>query len=69
MIRKFKREPLREDINSVEGSIVRWGWISEPVGVSIPDAFTRSGLMEQISTTADRSDYLWYSIRYSDLCG
>ncbi|MQL82322.1 hypothetical protein Taro_014801 [Colocasia esculenta] len=39
-----------------------WSWIGEPVGISKSSAFTKKGLLEQISTTADSSDYLWYSI-------
>ncbi|KAF7805570.1 beta-galactosidase 8-like [Senna tora] len=62
MTSSFTREPLREDINSVEGSMARWVWISEPVGISGADTFTRRGLLEQITTTADKSDYLWYSL-------
>ena len=32
------------------------------MGISKSDAFTKTGLQEQINTTADVSDYLWYSI-------
>ncbi|KAG6417938.1 hypothetical protein SASPL_120135 [Salvia splendens] len=39
-----------------------WSWIYEPVGVSSNNAFTKPGLLEQINTTADQSDYLWYSL-------
>ena len=41
-----------------------WSWVSEPVGISKSNAFNASGLLEQINTTADVTDYLWYSIRY-----
>lgn len=41
-----------------------WSSIDEPVGISKSSAFARDGLLEQINTTADSSDYLWYSIRY-----
>ena len=41
-----------------------WSWIYEPVGISSNNAFTKPGLLEQINTTADQSDYLWYSLRY-----
>lgn len=41
-----------------------WSYVREPVGISKADAFTRNGLVEQINTTADASDYLWYSIRW-----
>lgn len=40
-----------------------WSYVKEPVGISKADAFSRHGLVEQINTTADASDYLWYSIR------
>ncbi|KAJ8641769.1 hypothetical protein MRB53_018463 [Persea americana] len=40
-----------------------WSWVSEPVGISKSNAFNASGLLEQINTTADVTDYLWYSIR------
>ncbi|VFQ98096.1 unnamed protein product [Cuscuta campestris] len=40
-----------------------WSWIKEPVGISSNKAFPKVGLLEQINTTADKSDYLWYSLR------
>ncbi|KAF7805571.1 beta-galactosidase 8 [Senna tora] len=61
-ISSFTREPLKEDGDSLDGSSSGWSWISEPVGISKADAFTKVGLLEQINTTADRSDYLWYSL-------
>ncbi|VFQ96605.1 unnamed protein product [Cuscuta campestris] len=45
-----------------EASLSDWSWITEPVGISSDNAFTRVGLVEQINTTADQSDYLWYSL-------
>ncbi|XP_072961559.1 beta-galactosidase 6 [Typha angustifolia] len=39
-----------------------WSYIVEPVGISKSNAFTKAGLLEQINTTADSSDYLWYSV-------
>ncbi|KAJ3682655.1 hypothetical protein LUZ60_015228 [Juncus effusus] len=39
-----------------------WSYVNEPVGISKGDAFTRNGLVEQINTTADVSDYLWYNL-------
>lgn len=41
-----------------------WSWFNEPVGISSENAFTKLGLLEQINTTSDQSDYLWYSLRY-----
>ncbi|CAA6662429.1 unnamed protein product [Spirodela intermedia] len=46
----------------VQTSSEAWSSIDEPVGVSKSSAFARDGLLEQINTTADSSDYLWYSI-------
>ncbi|CAH9130257.1 unnamed protein product [Cuscuta epithymum] len=42
-------------------SATSWNWLNESVGISSSKAFTKNGLLEQISTTADQSDYLWYS--------
>lgn len=41
-----------------------WSWYMESVGVSGNNSFTASGLLEQINTTKDTSDFLWYSTRY-----
>lgn len=38
-----------------------WSWVNEPVGISSQNAFMKLGLAEQINTTGDKSDYLWYS--------
>ncbi|XP_073137651.1 beta-galactosidase 8-like [Henckelia pumila] len=40
----------------------QWSWFREPVGISSKSAFVLLGLVEQINTTADKSDYLWYSM-------
>lgn len=69
MISSFATESLKEKVDSLDSSSSGWSWISEPVGISTPDAFTKSGLLEQINTTADRSDYLWYSLRYMSFQG
>lgn len=39
-----------------------WEWYKEQVGILTNNSFTRPGLLEQINTTRDRSDYLWYTI-------
>ncbi|XP_020269243.1 beta-galactosidase 8-like isoform X2 [Asparagus officinalis] len=39
-----------------------WQWYKEQVGTSTMNSFTRQGLLEQINTTRDRSDYLWYTM-------
>ncbi|XP_057449008.1 beta-galactosidase 8-like [Lotus japonicus] len=62
MISSFTAESLKEKVDSLDGSSSGWSWISEPIGISKDDSFSKSGLLEQINTTADRSDYLWYSL-------
>ncbi|GAU12955.1 hypothetical protein TSUD_97660 [Trifolium subterraneum] len=64
MISSFATESLKEEVDSLDGSSSGWSWISEPVGISKADAFSKPGLLEQINTTADRSDYLWYSLSF-----
>ncbi|XLR40997.1 hypothetical protein S83_025657, partial [Arachis hypogaea] len=61
MISSFTTESSKAD-TSLEASTSGWSWISEPVGISKADSFAKIGLVEQINTTADRSDYLWYSL-------
>ncbi|PNY07301.1 beta-galactosidase 8-like protein [Trifolium pratense] len=61
-ISSFATESSKEEVDSLDGSSSGWSWISEPVGISKADAFAKPGLLEQINTTADRSDYLWYSL-------
>ncbi|CAI8595674.1 unnamed protein product [Vicia faba] len=61
-ISSFATESVKEEVDSLGSSSSGWSWISEPVGISKDDAFTKFGLLEQINTTADRSDYLWYSL-------
>ena len=62
-ISNFTSKSSNENIGALENSTSGWSWTSEPVGISKDDAFTKTGLLEQINTTADRSDYLWYSLR------
>ncbi|KAK2380321.1 beta-galactosidase [Trifolium repens] len=64
MISSFATESSKEKVDSLDGSSSGWSWISEPVGISKADAFSKHGLLEQINTTADRSDYLWYSLSF-----
>lgn len=59
---KFISQPSKDDTSSSGASFSGWSWINEPVGISSQSAFTKTGLLEQINTTADKSDYLWYSI-------
>lgn len=63
-IPRFTLQSLNIDADSPETLGSQWSWINEPVGISRKDAFSKPGLLEQINTTADKSDYLWYSIRY-----
>ncbi|KAK9936284.1 hypothetical protein M0R45_013133 [Rubus argutus] len=39
-----------------------WGWYKERIGIWSNSSFSNSGLLEQISTTKDTSDFLWYTI-------
>ncbi|XP_074329334.1 beta-galactosidase 6-like [Apium graveolens] len=38
-----------------------WSWYEEKVGVNGKNSFTTSSLLEQINTTKDTSDFLWYT--------
>ncbi|XP_074295846.1 beta-galactosidase 8-like [Silene latifolia] len=62
MLPKFIPQSLKYNLDSsgVLGS--SWSWFSEPIGISKKSAFVKPGLLEQINTTSDQSDYLWYSI-------
>lgn len=59
-ISKFVTQSTEADGSGA--SLSGWTWVNEPVGISSDNAFTKTGLMEQINTTADKSDYLWYSL-------
>jgi hypothetical protein len=46
---------------------LNWSWMPENLKPFMTDkrgSFKRNGLLEQISTGTDRSDYLWYRTRY-----
>ncbi|KAL5581256.1 hypothetical protein UlMin_013698 [Ulmus minor] len=62
MIPSFLRQSLINDVDSSDSLGSAWSWINEPVGISKKDSFIKPGLLEQINTTADKSDYLWYSL-------
>lgn len=62
MIPTFVYESLSEVVDSSATVNADWSWINEPVGISKNDSFVKPGLLEQINTTADSSDYLWYSL-------
>ncbi|XP_051128365.1 beta-galactosidase 6-like isoform X2 [Andrographis paniculata] len=38
-----------------------WSWYKEKVGIWSNNSFEASGLLEQINTTKDSSDFLWYT--------
>lgn len=63
-IAKFVRQPSKDDTTATDAFLSGWSWVIEPVGISSDIAFIKPGLLEQINTTADQSDYLWYSLRY-----
>ncbi|GFQ04067.1 beta-galactosidase 8 [Phtheirospermum japonicum] len=60
----FVRQPWKDETTATDVSLSGWSWINEPVGIYSDIAFTKPGLLEQINTTADQSDYLWYSLSY-----
>lgn len=62
VIPNFVHQSLNGDADSADTLGSSWSWIYEPVGISKNDAFVKPGLLEQINTTADKSDYLWYSL-------
>lgn len=64
IIRRFVATSVRVELSASKAISSDWSYFSEPVGISSDDAFSKAGLTEQINTTADQSDYLWYSIRY-----
>lgn len=65
MVPSFIHQSLNSNVDSSEAIGSDWSWINEPVGISLDSAFVKLGLLEQINTTADKSDYLWYSLRYT----
>ncbi|GMI81634.1 beta-galactosidase 8 [Hibiscus trionum] len=62
VIPSFMHESLNTNADSTDLIGSGWSWINEPVGISKASASSRLGLLEQINTTADQSDYLWYSL-------
>lgn len=62
MVPSFIHQSLNSNVDSSEAIGSDWSWINEPVGISLDSAFVKLGLLEQINTTADKSDYLWYSL-------
>ncbi|KAE8656708.1 Beta-galactosidase 1 [Hibiscus syriacus] len=62
VIPSFMHESLNTNVDSTDSIGSGWSWLNEPVGISKAGAFNKLGLLEQINTTADKSDYLWYSL-------
>lgn len=62
LVPSFSHQSLQVAADSSDAIGSGWSYINEPVGISKDDAFTKPGLLEQINTTADQSDYLWYSL-------
>lgn len=49
-----------------EPSALQWSWRVEPLKKQLEDkkfSFQSNQLLEQITTTFDESDYLWYMTR------
>ncbi|CAH1435081.1 unnamed protein product [Lactuca virosa] len=61
-IRRFVAKNIGNELIASEEISSDWSYVSEPIGISSNNAFKKPGLVEQINTTADQSDYLWYSI-------
>ncbi|XAR59765.1 Beta-galactosidase [Bertholletia excelsa] len=64
-IPKFIRQSSNGDADTSGAVLSGWSWFNDPVGISSTNAFNKVGLLEQINTTADKSDYLWYSISFN----
>ncbi|KHG08626.1 Beta-galactosidase 8 -like protein [Gossypium arboreum] len=64
VIPSFMHESLNTNADSTDSIGSGWSWINEPIGISKASAFNKLGLLEQINTTADKSDYLWYSLSF-----
>ncbi|KAH9660869.1 Beta-galactosidase 8 [Citrus sinensis] len=63
LVPSFSRQSLQVAADSSDAIGSGWSYINEPVGISKDDAFTKPGLLEQINTTADQSDYLCTNIK------
>ncbi|CAN0852800.1 Beta-galactosidase 8 [Linum grandiflorum] len=55
----FTRSTTPNEVSLATSSA--WSWYQEQVGIWGNDSFTKLGLLEQINTTKDKSDFLWYS--------
>ncbi|XP_010689565.2 beta-galactosidase 8 isoform X1 [Beta vulgaris subsp. vulgaris] len=61
MLPKFIPQSVKYNLDSSGDIASTWSWFREPVGISKTKTLVKPGLLEQINTTADKSDYLWYS--------
>ncbi|EEF40918.1 beta-galactosidase, putative [Ricinus communis] len=52
-------------VNEIPLEQIVWSWYKEEVGIWGNNSFTAPGLLEQINTTKDISDFLWYSTSIS----
>ncbi|KAJ4831396.1 hypothetical protein Tsubulata_020415 [Turnera subulata] len=48
-------------VNEIYLESSTWSWYNEEVGIWGNNSFTKPGLVEQINTTKDSSDFLWYT--------
>ncbi|XP_050226309.1 beta-galactosidase 8-like [Mercurialis annua] len=48
-------------LNEISLKQTMWSWYKEEVGIWGNNSFTAPGLLEQIQSTKDTSDFLWYS--------
>ena len=64
IIPKFMCQSSEDDVDASESFMSGWSCFSEPGCISSNNAFMKLGLFVLINTTADQSDYLWYSLRY-----
>ncbi|KAI5666236.1 hypothetical protein M9H77_16089 [Catharanthus roseus] len=62
IVPRFASLSSKDGVTSSGASISGWSWVNEPVGITSKNAFNKLGLAEQINTTADKSDRLWYSV-------
>ncbi|KAK1430987.1 hypothetical protein QVD17_14154 [Tagetes erecta] len=61
-VKRFVATTFRDELSNSKAISLDWSYISEPVGISSNKAFNKLGLVEQLNTTSDQTDYLWYSI-------
>ncbi|XP_052201192.1 beta-galactosidase 6-like isoform X2 [Diospyros lotus] len=48
-------------VSELSSASTSWSWYKEKVGIWGNNSFTASRLLEQINTTKDTSDFLWYT--------